>query len=357
MKVLLFSLFVIFVYGLSNAQVNKNILITNEGLNATFIIHEDFVYSSAAPHIIKYDLNDLGAAPDTILQDYYAQITGMTIRGSFLYFTTFEGSNLTRVPISSSTGMGVEDLVVNGSISYPLEMIMHNNYIYVLETGVPVGDPVPAKISKIDVSTVPCQKTEVFTYPVGENLSDFLIADGDIYAISLGNIYKLSNIDISPSNQLFATANTGLQRTIAKVASHLFTSNTVTYPDTKIYKYSITGTPTQELYTDSGAICLFAYNNNLYGSNQGEIFVYESPTSTTSVDEQKITVFPNPTTDIIHFEIVPEEVYLYDINGKQISCSIQQSTINLSHLAAGTYLLTYKTKGSESFSTQLIYKQ
>jgi hypothetical protein len=70
---------------------------------------------------------------------------------------------------------------------------------------------------------------------------------------------------------------------------------------------------------------------------------------------QKITVFPNPTTATLYFQtdlsLMTEKVSIYNVSGqlvseKQITAA---NSVDLSLLAAGTYLIQFNSKNINSF--------
>lgn len=69
----------------------------------------------------------------------------------------------------------------------------------------------------------------------------------------------------------------------------------------------------------------------------------------------KITVFPNPTTSVISFQtkvdLVNEKVSVYNLSGKLVSKKqvSAENSIDLSDVANGVYLITFENKKINSF--------
>jgi hypothetical protein len=64
--------------------------------------------------------------------------------------------------------------------------------------------------------------------------------------------------------------------------------------------------------------------------------------------DKTIRVFPNPVQNMISIEnndptLAIQDVILYDILGVQIETSLNNGTMDLSHLSSGVYLMTINT--------------
>jgi hypothetical protein len=105
---------------------------------------------------------------------------------------------------------------------------------------------------------------------------------------------------------------------------------------------------------DTGRIeqnVVFSYR--LYGGNfvrkdtitlKGYSIPPQKETTVTDTKEQRNTIYPNPATNSINLSGYAEEsIYIYDIDGKQISISaVESDQVDISNLTAGIYLLKDK---------------
>ncbi len=74
---------------------------------------------------------------------------------------------------------------------------------------------------------------------------------------------------------------------------------------------------------------------------------------------ETVDIFPNPATNIINIEVenvLELEVTIYDLTGKLILKTVNQSRINISSLAQGVYLLKITDLGSKRQLTERIIK-
>lgn len=78
--------------------------------------------------------------------------------------------------------------------------------------------------------------------------------------------------------------------------------------------------------------------------------LYNELSTTLSIDDvelnTKISIYPNPTSDIIHIESrqTVESIQLINMEGKQVMMKKNPSTIDISQLKSGMYLLAIKTQ-------------
>lgn len=71
-------------------------------------------------------------------------------------------------------------------------------------------------------------------------------------------------------------------------------------------------------------------------------------------DENRIKIFPNPTTSTLYLDQKVDQVILTDLLGKQIKTRHNSSEINLNGLGSGTYLI-HIYLGDDQFSEKVIY--
>jgi len=108
------------------------------------------------------------------------------------------------------------------------------------------------------------------------------------------------------------------------------------------------------------------WNNNLYimGGNT-DSFIGSVTESTQSVDlatlsaeafaaNSELSIYPNPATDMVNINESIENISLYTMDGKQIAIQKTNSTIDVSKLTNGIYLLVGQNKNGQTVKTKLI---
>ncbi len=81
---------------------------------------------------------------------------------------------------------------------------------------------------------------------------------------------------------------------------------------------------------------------------------FGAPVAVEKVETKQLTIYPNPTSGIIHFENQLTNVSIYNVTGTLVyTQSEAEQTINLSALNAGTYILT-AFDGENNITTKII---
>ncbi|MEG1026692.1 MAG: T9SS type A sorting domain-containing protein [Flavobacterium sp.] len=92
-----------------------------------------------------------------------------------------------------------------------------------------------------------------------------------------------------------------------------------------------------------------------HGTSRGySTLVMTAALSTEDFDQQKIKVYPNPVTDMLHFgdNGTIKKVSFYDITGRMVKTTLTEgkNSIDVSTLEKGTYVVEYElTDGSTSY--------
>ena len=92
-----------------------------------------------------------------------------------------------------------------------------------------------------------------------------------------------------------------------------------------------------------------------HGTSRGySTLVMKASLSTEDFDQQKIKVYPNPVTDLLHFgeNGTIKKVSFYDITGRMVKTTLTEgkNSIDVSTLKKGTYVVEYElTDGSTSY--------
>jgi|GEM_PF-4250960 len=110
---------------------------------------------------------------------------------------------------------------------------------------------------------------------------------------------------------------------------------------------------------DTGNIV--AAGAELYNENRGlvRVFRYNGDLSIDAVNEPStITIYPNPSKNIINFSETVKELTIYDLTGNRVSSHKDLlDQLNISYLVDGNYIIIGITKAGKRFTSKLIKKQ
>lgn len=90
-----------------------------------------------------------------------------------------------------------------------------------------------------------------------------------------------------------------------------------------------------------------------FGDNadtSGVMYLFKGIGSTLGIndlDNNNFKIYPNPVSDVLHFnsKITPEQISVYNIAGQKVLSATNSSTINVSSLSPGTYVVSSVIKG------------
>ncbi len=123
------------------------------------------------------------------------------------------------------------------------------------------------------------------------------------------------------------------------------------------------GSPAIDAGTQVGiipSIVDLAGNNRVFGTEIDlgpfEYGASAGPTSIAEETENQIIVYPNPTNGVVHFKTEEQisSVEVYNLQGQLVEQFMAVSSINISHLIAGVYLVNYTTESGSKLTQQLI---
>ena len=98
---------------------------------------------------------------------------------------------------------------------------------------------------------------------------------------------------------------------------------------------------------------------NGFGDNQRYetiVVKYTTEVDNEVVYDNQAIVYPNPTDGVLYFSENMSNVQLFDVTGRVVYASSQvESSVNLSDLVAGTYILVAEKEGTR-ISTKVVVK-
>ncbi len=114
---------------------------------------------------------------------------------------------------------------------------------------------------------------------------------------------------------------------------------------------------TASLASSGNAFVTWQYNGfGDYMRYESYFVRFDVPNTIETIKQANLSIYPNPTNDIIHIPNGLLNIKLFDITGRQLRISTQTETIiDLSTLKPGTYILT-AFDGENNISTKIIKK-
>ena len=169
--------------------------------------------------------------------------------------------------------------------------------------------------------------------------------------ITLPNKYdEISKLDIFDQNNIVAICSTDVKKIIIVCSSDAGTSWKVKqYPENLNYLWKIHFPKINTIWAMSGDLAEPGYKM----SNTVECF--NSITSTSEIAQQNLSIYPNPTSDLLNIASdFPVNYFITELGGKQVLSGFGQSA-GVSSLSNGIYFLSF-THQNQLF-TQKFVKQ
>ena len=296
--------------------------------NNLFILVENYIEASdtfVGMQIVKLDVTNVAAGTQTVITstDF---IASFALVGNTIYFSkeietsqdvfttdiySFNATLSSPTPTLTYSNIGLNDEYVD-------DIEVYNNVLYISSGGV-------EKIIKFDLSAgSPVPVDYLNTTDLNFNKGIFITSTGYLYVT---NAHEIEKIDI---NNPTATLD--------------FVGNQTTYQDT------FNGIPYLANFKDVVLI-----GNTLYMTleDQGRILKITNATlGTSTFSEEKIKIFPNPTTSVLNLnfsnEITIDKIMVIDMSGKIVLQQNQNFTqIDVEELAKGLYIIEVYSKNEK----------
>ena len=192
-----------------------------------------------------------------------------------------------------------------------------------------------------------------------------------------GSIFSFQGVSIADEKYIFRLDfdNTGAVK-ILKMLSGISVMESVpgTWQPNVWYQITVIGTPTDIKYFLNGTLICTGIAAESIDINQLR-FVHDNADGTAYIDNLKVyseillsaannsinkttvQIYPNPASDFIKINSSGKikGIEIYDMTGKKMDFSLENDTIDVSNLSAGTYLINIKTENG-NFSEKFIKK-
>lgn len=148
------------------------------------------------------------------------------------------------------------------------------------------------------------------------------------FILDSGNLSNVAGFDSSPVQEITVVDN---NKIVATTHSELIEYNTATNSSNALFDF---------LGAD------FEYTYSVIDLNDTPLSVQEYE------DKIGISIFPNPTTNILHTKSQNEiiDISLVSLLGQGIECNIKDNIIDITHVPQGMYILTIQTEeGKQTF--------
>lgn len=314
--------------------------------------------------------------------------TQLTVFNGKIYFVALDtayGSEIFSLDPSTNTVSLVADINTGSAPSNPTALTVIDNKLYFFARSAAEGN----ELYEYDGTAAPKRVTDMNpgTGSGAYTFAGIVKYNGGIYFngydVSNSN-YQLAKYDPSSGTASIALVvnanNTASIRDMVAYGGNLFYSVNDGTTGLELWKYDgSTQTMVADLYPGlqgSNPDNLTVAGTNMYFSARAfsigaELFRYSD--FPLSIEEARsnanIKVYPNPTTDILHINIKPQNtdtynILLTDITGKtvyEVHKELRNNTsytisIPTNNLPAGTYIYKIKSSGNSSLSTGKVIK-
>ncbi len=194
------------------------------------------------------------------------------------------------------------------------------------------------QIFVITVATAPINNKPEFVFPVP--VPDTLeIVQDSIYNVPFG-VMDADNDDLTLS---LGVTYSWLTLTNLSDTTALLTANTAGLQEGTIYPVIVSVTDGKDTTTKAFSVKILKKD------------------AVNSLDAAKVSVYPNPTADVVKVSVKGINnytIFVRDLNGKLVATKLannELSTLDLSALPSGTYLITVK-EGNKTYTQQIIVK-
>ena len=212
-------------------------------------------------------------------------------------------------------------------------------------------------ITELDVSQnlqlkeLDCGNNWLTSIDVSQNVLLEVLYIGN-YSDDMGPFNEITEIDLSNNSLIHTVDATGLPINIINLKNENNNSNMTITIGLDPWGWGEPGEPPYPkacIIVDNGILA----NNNQYPYSEWTVYhpymtysytddVEACALNVTSFEENKISIYPNPVSDILYFDTtdtVIEKVILFDLSGRKILEQNQVNTISVSDLQKGSYVL------------------
>jgi hypothetical protein len=174
-----------------------------------------------------------------------------------------------------------------------------------------------------------------------------------IYITDANNCSSQSlNVTINEPTSLTATLSSTPQVTSLDGTASVNVSGG-TAPYTYEWNDGNNQTEVMAVYLNSGWYSVVVTDAN--GCQLTDSVFVESNVGLTEGKTQDILIFPNPTSEILFFNVTADKVEILDLNGRMVTTLVSSNKVDLRTLSAGNYLL--KIISNDSISTHRFVKE
>lgn len=95
------------------------------------------------------------------------------------------------------------------------------------------------------------------------------------------------------------------------------------------------------------------FSNN-YGGTDLWLIKFDSSLSVQEINQTSVYFYPNPTRETLHFTEQLQNIQVYAIDGKKVLQTTAKTSINISQLAQGTYILNAETVNGKKVNVKFV---
>ena len=284
-----------------------------------------------------------------------AQITYIPDQGfeyALIYFN-IDSDGIVNGQVLTSDVENVTELVLEGGdLPYIYDLTGIQYFISLEKLTVNYTEITELDVSQnLQLKELDCGNNWLTSIDVSQNVLLEVLYIGN-YSDDMGPFNEITEIDLSNNSLIHTVDATGLPINIINLKNENNNSNMTITIGLDPWGWGEPGEPPYPkacIIVDNGILA----NNNQYPYSEWTVYhpymtynytddVEACALNVTSFEENKISIYPNPVSDILYFDTtdtVIEKVILFDLSGRKILEQNQVNTISVSDLQKGSYVL------------------
>ncbi len=296
------------------------------------------LYFTDANSVFKFDVNEINPTPELIVSGLITP-TGVTKSGNTLYVAEFNGGRISKIDLSNPVR---EDFVTG--LNTPNFLLLDGDFLYYSDNNSNIVERFDITLANPTAQLI--ASSNVNFKPTGLSIKDNILYMGQSTAD------RVSSVDVTSGITQPDLVVAGLERPlgITVQGGKLYIAEFI---GNLISEYNLEGNPPTltDIVTGLSAPRDIAFSNSTLFIIEGDankISKVENVLSTPGLNEEKVTLYPNPASNLIKIDGIKENISysIYSVLGKKIQGGDfnPAGEIEVTNLKSGTYFIQLGNK-------------